>query len=403
MKVQHRDMSRLGFDDGLPPPRTCWPTATQRLLLQACLGGPELAASAFAAWRARVDVFKLDHGSNRLMALLYRNLERAGVRSPEHDVLKGNWRYHWYLNRRRLRDFAALQAGLKEAGIPVAGLKGLPLAAFYYADLGVRPMADLDVLVPRDQAQAAGEWLIAQGYRSVWGRVDAVIAKGNGGEFVKEGTSVVDLHWGVLHDCQSEWSDAAFWSGRVTRSFEGLEVSMLRPEDQIVHLCAHGMRWSPVSPLRWLADVAAVVRAEGERLDLDYLLHAAGRRELVEPVRRTFAWLDRHLDFGADNVMRRALPRLRPALAERIGYVWRVHPPEGLPGLVPAWIDWRREVVEARGVGAGPGGFLGYYARRKKISGRLAAAVNLAVMAVKRLLPWAVGRVGAWRAERVSG
>src|SRR5690606_39358610 len=47
--------------------------------------------------------------SNRLMALLYRNLERAGVRSPEHDVLKGNWRYHWYLNRRRLRDFAALQ------------------------------------------------------------------------------------------------------------------------------------------------------------------------------------------------------------------------------------------------------------------------------------------------------
>lgn len=390
MKVLHRDATKLGFDYELPPPRSCWPTLTQRLLLQACVGGPELAAAAFAAWHARVDVFRLDLGSNRLMALLYRNLERAGVRAPEHDVLKGNWRYHWYQNKTRMRELAGLQADFAAAGIPVAAMKGVPLMAFYYADLGVRPIADFDLLVPRAQAREAAEWLVARGYHSARGRLDYLFKIGNGGEFVKDGATVLDLHWGVLHDCRAGWSEDEFWAGVRTRRFEGMDLTMLRPEDQILHLCEHGMRWSPLPPLRWLADVAVVVRGEGHRLDTDYLRDAAERRGLLEPVRATFAWLDRHLDFGAANVMRRALPRMRPDLGGRVDHVWRAFSPQGLPGLVPAWVDYRRARIEN---GRAPeGGFLAFYAARKKIAGRVRAFVDLAIIAVKRLCPWLLAR-----------
>ncbi len=332
------------------------------------------------------------------MALLYRNLERAGVRSAEHDILKGNWRYHWYRNKMRLRDFAALQAGMVKAGIPVVGLKGLPLATFYYADLGVRPMADIDILVPRSLARQAVEFLLAQGYRSVWGDLEHMITKGPGGEFVKEGTSVVDLHWSVLHDCRAPWSDEGFWAGQRTRTFEGVPLSMLRPEDQILHLCAHGMRWCVVPPLRWLADVAVLVRAEGHRIDVNYLVEAAERRGMVNPVRQTFVWLDRHLDFGPGNVMRLALPRLRPGVIERLDYLWRVHVPKGRPGVVPAWVDYRRARVEAGGPGVD--GFVAFYARRRSFDSRFKAAGHMVVMSTLRMPPWLLGQGWAWLVEQ---
>jgi hypothetical protein len=392
MNVQHRDSPRLGYDYTHPFPRSCWPTVTQRLLLQACLGGPELTRAAFKAWHSRVDIFKLDSGSNRLMALLYRNLERAGVRAPEHEVLKGNWRYHWYLNKSRLREFSKLQTRLTEAGIPVVTLKGIPLALFYYEDIGVRPMGDFDVLIPRQQARAAVEFLQREGYRSKWGHDDEKILKGSGTGFVKEGATEVDLHWGVLHDFKQPWSDEAFWEGSSSRMFDGIPVRFFRAEDQILHLCAHGMRYDKISPLRWLADVTVVLRRDGHRLDMEYLVREAARRELLNPIKQTFIWLERYLDLPCSPLLRRALPKIRPSWPERgIDYLWRAFPVIGLPGLVPQWIEhWRAK--SGLNVPNRHRGFLTFYARRNQLNGKGAAAAHIALMFTKRVVPWLARR-----------
>ena len=281
MNVQSRDAAKLEFDYSLAEPRSCWPTTTQRLLLQACLGGPALAREAFRAWRGRVNVFKLDEGSNRLMALLCRNLERAGVRAPEHEILKGNWRYHWYINKGRMREFAAVQALLVKAGIPAVALKGVPLAAFYYEDLGARPMTDFDLLVRREHGAAAVECLLAAGYQLNFPFKPDHLVHHNGRTFFKKGATDIDLHWRVLHDIKNPWSDDEFLAGAKTRVFEGTPIRFLRAEDQVIHLCSHGMRHNVVAPLRWLADVAVVMRREGDRMDLDYLWDAARRREHI--------------------------------------------------------------------------------------------------------------------------
>ena len=407
MNVQHRDTPRLGHDDGHALPRSCWPTTTQRLLLQACLGGPELARAAFAAWHARVNVFKLDHGSNRLMALLYRNLERAGVRAPEHDVLKGNWRYHWYLNKSRLRDFAKLQAKLAAAGIPVVAMKGIPLAAFYYEDIGVRPMADVDLLVRREDAKAAVACLLADGYRLSVPFAETDIATKNGRTFTKEGASEVDLHWGVLHDFNVAWSDEALWSGSQTRPYDGMVLRFLRAEDQILHLCSHGMRYNVVAPLRWLADVAMVLRRDGHRIDMDYLVREASRREMLNSVKLTFGWLEKNLDLPCAPLLRRGLRRMNPSWEERLDYFWRAYPVKGLPGLVPLWVEhWRVKV--ALGAAHRHRGFLRFYAQRNRLSGKRAAAAHIALMLAKRVTPWLARRNAEWIAEclaewRVNG
>jgi len=399
MNVQHRDTPRLGYDDGHPLPRSCWPTTIQRLLLQACLGGPDLTRAAFAAWHARVNVFKLDHGSNRLMALLCRNLERAGVRAPEHEVLKGNWRYHWYQNKSRLREFSKLQERLAAAGIPVVTLKGIPLAAFYYEDIGVRPMGDIDVLVPRQHARAAVDFMLMDGYRLNFPFSEEDVVKKNGRTFVKEGATEVDMHWRVLHDFKQPWSDEALWAGVQTRMFDGIPLRFLRMEDQILHLCAHGMRYAEISPLRWLADVTVVLRREGHRMDMDYLLREAGRRELLNPIKQTFAWLERHLDLSCAPLLRQAFRKIRPSWSEScVDYLWRAHPVDGLPGLVPLWIEhWRSKV--GLNVHNRHKGFLTFYARRNQLRGKGQAAAHITLMFTKRIIPWLVRRGIAWSRE----
>ncbi len=333
------------------------------------------------------------------MALLYRNLERAGVRAPEHDVLKGNWRYHWYLNKSRLKEFAQLQAQLVERGIPVVTLKGIPLAAFYYEDVGVRPMGDFDVMVPRRQAREAVDYLLSKGYRPKWGYSDDRIFKANGTGFIKDGVTELDLHWGVLHECREAWSDDAFWSGMQTRVFDGLSLCFLRTEDQILHLCAHGMRYAEISPLRWLADVTVVLRREGHCLDMDYLLREAGRREMLNPLKRTFVWLDQHLDLPCAPQLRWAIGRMHPSWSERIDYFWRAYPVKGLPGLVPLWGEhWRSRI--GLSVKNKHAGFLVFYAGRNKISGEGAAAAHITLMFTKRVLPWLVRRAVDWARER---
>lgn len=399
MNVRHRDTFRLGFDESAAVARSCWPTTTQRLLLQACLGGPELARAAFKAWHARVDVFKLDHGSNRLMALLYRNLERAGVKAPEQEILKGNWRYHWYINKGRLREFAAVQALLAKAGIPVVAMKGVPLAAFYYEDLGARPMADFDLLVRREHGAAAVQVLEAAGYRLNFPFKPEHLEHHNGRTFFKQGATEIDLHWRVLHDIKNPWSDDEFLAGATSRVFEGTPIRFLRAEDQVIHLCSHGMRHAPISPLRWLADVAVVMRREGDRMDMDYLWDAARRRELVTPVKLTLAWLERHLDLSCAPALRRTARTARASWGERIDYVWRAYPPVGLPGLVPLWIEhWRAKSDTPTGKQLWA--FLRFYAKRNKLDGRAAAAAHIALMLGKRVAPWAARRWTAWLDEQ---
>ncbi|HSI08091.1 MAG TPA: nucleotidyltransferase family protein [Rariglobus sp.] len=345
-----------------------------------------------------MNVFKLDHGSNRLMALLYRNLERAGVRAPEHEVLKGNWRYHWYQNKSRLREFSKLQAMLAATGIPVVAMKGIPLAAFYYEDIGVRPMADVDLLVRRSDAKAAVECLLSYGYLLTLPFKEEQVATKGGRTFFKEGATEVDLHWSVLHDFNVAWSDEALWAGTQTRTFDGMTVRFLRIEDQILHLCSHGMRYDVVSPLRWLADVAMVLRREGHRLDMDYLLGEAGRREMVNPVKRTFAWLEKHLDLPCAPLLRRGLQQMRPSWSERLDYFWRAYPVKGLPGLVPLWVEhWRVKV--ALGEERRHRGFLSFYARRNKLNGKRAAAAHITLMLVKWVMPWLMRRAMDWIRE----
>lgn len=144
-------------------PGGCWPTPLQELLLDAALMDRDRALEAFAEWVAATGFDEIDSGTFRMLPLAAHNFNRLGITNKWSAHLRGTLRRTWYENQVMLH--AALPAVdvLQSAGIDVVVFKGAALAVLEYGSLDVRPMDDLDVLVPEDRAAEALRALLDSG------------------------------------------------------------------------------------------------------------------------------------------------------------------------------------------------------------------------------------------------
>ena len=103
---------------------------------------------------------------NGLAGLLYRSISGSGEYpfTPDFISRLKNENLRILLVNTHLTDAAKkIEVVFKENGIPVVFLKGILLASFLYDDISLRPMSDIDVLVPEKVAQEASKILIAHG------------------------------------------------------------------------------------------------------------------------------------------------------------------------------------------------------------------------------------------------
>lgn len=127
------------------------PTAEQLLVLHAALDPAPAAAVAWQRWRQAIEFDDVDHGSTRLLPLVYRNLGAGAFDEEVAGRLKGLYRRSWSHNQLIFKRAAGAIGVLEGAGIETLVTKGASLALLSYGDVGVRPMDDVDVLVPLDR------------------------------------------------------------------------------------------------------------------------------------------------------------------------------------------------------------------------------------------------------------
>src|SRR6476659_4505051 len=132
-------------------------------------------------------------------------------------------------------------------------LKGGAVAVASYVDTGVRQMEDIDVLVPRGDADRALAALVRGGWTTdPRGRLRSEHAQS-----LQDGAAhVLDLHWFSL---AQSGDDLGFWERSVPIEVHGVPTRALGPGDQLLHVAAHGGEWGAITPVRWMADAAAVV------------------------------------------------------------------------------------------------------------------------------------------------
>lgn len=308
-------VARRPFPDG------CWPTGAQRLLLRACLLAEEAGRDAWWRWRASVELDELDAGAFRLLGLLYRNLGRLGVTDDSLlPRLSGIYRHFCAHHLMLLRGKAKVLRALHAREIPTLLIKGAALSLAVYRDPGVRPMGDFDLLVPRERALDAMAALRAQGFGPLMPNAERLIEADHGCVFERTLDETVDLHWRLMHTDGRPGTDDAFWTASRPLDLDGVPTRMLAPADQLLHTAEHGARYSPVPPLRWLADATAIIRTAGPALDWDRLLGQAVTRDLVLPVRETLAYLREELEVEVPPDVTRALAEARVSVLHRVDH-----------------------------------------------------------------------------------
>jgi Uncharacterised nucleotidyltransferase len=335
------------------------PTAEQVLVLHAALDPAPAAAPAWKRWREAVEFDDIDHGSTRLLPLVYRNLGAEAFDAEVAGRLKGLYRRSWSHNQLNFKRAAEAIAVLEGAGIETLITKGASLALLSYGDVGVRPMDDVDVLVPLDRTTEAIEALSAAGWKpdhedpAAWTEVHHSLgfAGPEGGE--------VDLHWFSLWQPAS---DARLWRASVPLELAGVTTRAPSPADQLLLACVHGTPWSPLPPFRWIADAVTVIRSAGEQLDWEWFASEAERRRVTVA---SVAALDYLSEEFAAAVPPAVLASLRAAPAsrhERAAFRAACQPDSPLRTLRMAWDRYRR--LRDLDTGAPqPGGFLSF-ARR---------------------------------------
>jgi hypothetical protein len=184
-------------------------------------------------------------------------LDRAATTWPDAGELHSHLRDYLSEQRRLstarvellLGELAELLGLLAAAGVHAMPLKGSLLASSYYPEPGLRPMNDLDVLLPPQDEPRALAALEAGGYRLVvrsWKHVQLAKPAGQGpivsyqGEHPDNPRSL-DLHtrlaeqfWSIRYDQTDE-----AWAGSEPAELLGQPAVLMRPATLLHHLAAH--------------------------------------------------------------------------------------------------------------------------------------------------------------------
>lgn len=300
----------------------CWPTDEQELLLKAALFRGQPSVDAFTEWERVVGFDHLDEGSYRMLPLLGNNLQAQGVDHPMIGRLRGIHRRAWYENQMLFRDMEPVLHRFRAAGIECMLLKGAALVLQYYHDVGLRPMRDLDILVPEDQAAAAVRLLRDDGWRvlTAWpGELTESFRRFRHAIGLEDQSGrQLDLHWHVLYSCCRSGADHDFWVASVPLELHGISLRGLAPSDQFLHVCVHGVAWDEVAPIRWIADAITVLR-QSPGLDWERIMEQTERRRLVLRMRAALHYLASRMEAPIpENVLRSldALPVTRDEVLE---------------------------------------------------------------------------------------
>ena len=253
------------------------------LLLKAALLDEDAAIAAYRAWRPTLDLETISYGQQRLLPLLQSNLTRFGIEDPLADRFRGIRRYFWVQNLKAMAFAQRVFAALDQAGVSFIVLKGAALIACYLTDRSLRPMGDIDILVPEERLADAIAVLTAMNLHPGILVRDVLLncrdPRIPGCNFVGPHGNI-DLHWKALHLDLRPGADDRFWDAHRKASLDGMPIRVLDPAHQLIHICAHAAQRDPgMETELWPADAIQVIRGSKD-LSVERLIREADQRRL---------------------------------------------------------------------------------------------------------------------------
>ncbi|WP_436516307.1 nucleotidyltransferase family protein [Ekhidna sp. To15] len=252
-----------------------FPDQTQTLLLKACTSlSANQAIDFFEQWKNLIDIDleganskelglpqvydRLDFGSQRLLSLLYFNLKSHGHEDYTIGKLKGYFKYVWLKNQIINQDLNQILEKFDTKGIQAIAFKGTSIAR-YYPHLGTRPTVDLDLVVKQEDLENIAPTLIQLGWKTVVfpAQIEQMKDLLTHAITLKKGNSELDLHVRFSQFLFKKETLYHFWeSSKKTET----GVRYLSSPHELFCIILHGMVYSPIPTIRWVADSVFIIR-----------------------------------------------------------------------------------------------------------------------------------------------
>ena len=262
--------------------------------------GAALAAPEAADWDAVLDL-AIRQGA---APLALRGLESLGAdAAPEAIRMRLRQERHATAleNLRHYGEFKRIATAFAQDGIALIALKGLHLAELVYRDVSLRPMVDMDILVPARDLERAVARLQGLGYgggEALGASAAATMgAKCNVGLRHERLGIWLEVHWDIAEPSGGRASPVdEIWRRARPGRIGDADVAVMAPELLLLHVSAHlafGHKF--LFSVRALCDIAEIARAHRE-LDWPLVAGLALRSGWRTGVAAALQLAKRHLD-----------------------------------------------------------------------------------------------------------
>ncbi len=237
------------------------PIDSELELLRAALCAPEQAAAAWHRWNAVYDIDTAPGRAYEILPAVSANLA-PDVLGSDAARLRGLRRRTWAANQMSLLALAGALDVLNSAGIEVTVAKGANLLTTGSPEAGVRPMADVDILVGPEHFESSIDLLLAKGW--VAKSEPPYWSLGHAACVVDPLQRQIDVHRWLMFPRFCRVEERAWCA----RSLPGLildrQVQRLAAPDELVMSVVHGLLTESPSSARWPMDVAQLARSAAQ-------------------------------------------------------------------------------------------------------------------------------------------
>jgi hypothetical protein len=224
------------------------------------------------------------------------------------------------------QESASIMRWFQRANVPVILLKGGCLALRVYGNPALRPMSDLDLLVPSSFLLGVGVLFAEKGYTVLEGAESHLRhmtfqrPDSDAGPHLEIHSHIVSSPY-YRRAVPEEW----LWRDPVELLVDGVPALGLSPQASIVHSCLHFLdHTGSTGTLLWLCDIAEVAR--GCDLDWSNLIRTLGEFKLILPVRAVLSECQELLGLPVPAELWRQLLSYRPGFTENKAYQFCLSP-----------------------------------------------------------------------------
>ncbi|MCI0521482.1 MAG: nucleotidyltransferase family protein [Chloroflexi bacterium] len=241
--------------------------------------------------------------------LLYQALRhQAALANAPREAQQSLSRSYYQTTASNQLALAELERGLsalEAEGILALAIKGAALAHTLYAEPGLRPMSDLDLLLAEDQLERAAQVIEGLGYvqaeMQTWQGVARLVTYE--ASYVRKTAATdyhLELHWGLIGGEASRYRPAVDWFWEQSELWQGTRAwRTLSPAAHFLYLAAHLLikHGGGGERLIWYYDLYQLM--ERVELDWDLIVSKAGEFRWAGAVSAALRGVERRFGVGA--------------------------------------------------------------------------------------------------------